>query len=75
MVAYPLIVYFVSLFALMFFYTLTWDLFMGFMEMALAAGGDVVVLVYMYTLHTWIPFALLISLTIWYLSEAQARGA
>jgi len=50
MVAYPLIVYFVSLFALMFFYTLTWDLFMGFMEMALAAGG-----VMLWCLDTCIP--------------------
>ncbi len=74
MVAYPLIVYFVSLFALMFFYTLTWDLFIGFMDMALSAGGDVVIIGYMYTLHTWIPFALLISLTLWFLSQSQARG-
>lgn len=74
MVAYTIIVYFVALASLMFMYTITWDLFVGFMEMALASGADTVIIGYMYTIHTWIPLALLISLTIWFLSESQVRG-
>lgn len=74
MVAYPLVVYLVSLFSLMFFYTLTWDLYVGFMNMALSAGADGTIIGYLYTIHTWMPFAILISLTIWYLSQSQARG-
>lgn len=73
MVAYATIVYFITLFAVMFLYTITWDLYMGFMDVALDLGANATVIGYMYTVHTWTPLALLLSLTIWYLVQAQKR--
>jgi hypothetical protein len=75
MVAYDTVVYFVSLFALLFLYTMCWDLYTGFFTLAIAAGGDSVILGYMYTIHEWIPAALFLSLTFWYLVQAQRRTA
>lgn len=74
MVSYATVVYFVSLFAILFMYTLCWDLYTGFWGMALAVGGDSVILGYMYTLHEWIPAAFFLSLTFWYLVQSQRRG-
>lgn len=75
MVAYATVVYFVSLFTLLFTYTICWDLYTGFFSMAIAMGGDSTILGYMYTIHEWIPAALFPSLTFWHLVQAQRRTA
>ncbi|MFA5407577.1 MAG: hypothetical protein WC343_02275 [Bacilli bacterium] len=75
MVSYATVTYFVSLFAIMFVYTLTWDLYTGFWTMAVDAGGDATIMGYFYTIHQWIPAAFFLSLTFWYLVQAQRRTA
>lgn len=75
MVSYATVVYFVCLFAILFLYTLTWDLYAGFWVMAVNLGGDSTALGYLYTIHEWIPAAFFLSLTFWYLVQAQRRTA
>lgn len=48
MVAYATVVYFVSLFALLFTYTICWDLYTGSFSMAIAMGGDSTILGYIH---------------------------
>ena len=73
MVSYATIVYLVSIFAVMFTYTLLWDLYVGFWCIAITSGANVTILNYLYTGHQWIPAAFLLSATFWYLSAAQRR--
>jgi hypothetical protein len=74
--SYATILYFSALFALMFLYTVTWDIYTGFFAMLQQIPGiNSTVLGYMYTIHEWIPAALFLSLTFWYIAQAQARGA
>lgn len=75
MVSYATVVYFISLFAILFVYTLTWDLYTGLWALAVAAGANSPILGYMYTIHEWIPAAFFLSLTFWYLVQAQRRTA
>lgn len=75
MVSYATVVYFVTMFAVLFTYTFTWDLFAGFHDMALSAGANATIMGYMYTIHNWIPAAFFLSLTFWYLVQAQRRTA
>lgn len=73
MVAYATVVWLVSLVAVMFVYTFTWDLYVAFWEGAMNMGVNAAILNYLYAIHQWLPIAFLFSTSFWFLVEAQRR--
>lgn len=73
MSGYGSIVLFVGLGAMLFIYSLLYDIYQGFASLAIDAGADPFVMNLNLTLWTWYPLILLVSLTIGYLVESQRR--
>ena len=65
--------YFGSIFIVMFTYTFLWDLYVGFWNMALAAGANSTVMMYFYTIHVYIPVIFLIGSSITFLVRVQRK--
>ncbi len=73
MVAYAFIVYLVSLFGVLFTYTILWDIYMGFWTIANQFIPNTSVMGWFHTIHVWIPALYLFSATFWYLAQSQRR--
>lgn len=73
MVSYATVSWLISLFAVMFVYTLLWDLYQSFWDLAVEEGVSGVIMGFLYTLHDWLPIIFLFSSTFWYLSQTQTR--
>ena len=73
MVAWATMVWLVSLVVFGLVYTLLWDLYQSFWNIASAMGLDPVAANVLYAIHLWLPVAFFISSTFWYLVQSQRR--
>lgn len=64
----------VSIGVLLFLYTLLYDLWIGFADLAETAGADPTIMSWVFVIWTWYPLILLVTLTIGYLVENQRRS-
>lgn len=74
MVSYLTMVYVAGIFGVMLLYTVLYDLYLAFWDIAYSLSGGVTELTYLYTLYQWIPAIFLLSMTFWYLKECQSPG-
>ena len=73
MVGYATIVLFISFSVMMFIYTIFWDPYVAFWNIAAASGADSNALGVLYAIHQYLPVGFFFSMGLWYLAQAQRR--
>jgi len=66
-------IYFFSLFAVMFVYTFLWDFYVGFWNICLAYGANGTFMGYLYTIHAYLPGIFFVAETIAYVAAVERR--
>lgn len=73
MVSYATIVWLVSVTVVGMVYGLLWDIYVEFWDLAVASGLDTNAAGVLYAIHQYLPAGFLVSMTLWYLVQAQRR--
>jgi hypothetical protein len=73
MVAYATMAWIVSVMVVGMVYGLLWDIYVEFWNLALASGMNPNVGGVLYAVHQYLPAGFLISMTFWYLVQAQRK--
>ena len=73
MVAWATLVWLVSIVVVGLVYTLLWDLYTEFWDVAISIGGNADALGVLHAIMVWIPVAFFLSSTFWLLVQSQRR--